>query len=139
MDIATIQKRLGILEKHETDIKNARELLKGELENSLEYQEAAEAAKELNNKKKQIKDEILGKGPNQKILEDIKGSTEEIATLKEILSAELMQIYEEEKIDSITDANGDVRKFKVLAKILPRKGSFQDRDNFGKYKEDQGE
>jgi len=135
MDIATIQKRLGVLEKCEQDIKNAKELLKGELENSLEYQEAVEVAKEANNKKKQIKDEILGQGPNQKILEDIKGTTEEIATLKEILSAELMQLYDENKADSITDANGEVRKFKVEAKILPKKGTFQDRDSFGKYQE----
>ena len=131
MDIATIQRRLDILEKHEMDIKNAKEMLKGELESSPEYMQLTEEEKEVKNKRKRIKEEILHHGPNQKLLEEIKSSTEEISTLKEILSAELMQVYEESKTDSITDANGEVRKFKVLAKILPR--GVQNRDNFGKY------
>ena len=77
MDIATIQKRLGVLEKCEQDIKNAKELLKGELENSLEYQEAVEVAKEANNKKKQIKDEILDKyrPSSEEILKTIPSGT----------------------------------------------------------------
>lgn len=133
MDIAIIQKRLKTLEEHEVNIKNAREMLKGELDNSPEYQNAVEEAKEANDKKKRIKDEILSKGPNQKLLLEVKENTEEISTLKEILSAELIQIHDEEKSDSITDANGEVRKFKVLAKILPKNGSYQSRDSWGKY------
>jgi len=133
MDIAIIQKRLKTLEEHEVNIKNAREMLKGELDNSPEYQNAVEEAKEANDKKKRIKDEILSKGPNQKLLLEVKENTEEISTLKEILSAELIQIHDEEKSDSITDANGEVRKFIVLAKILPKNGSYQSRDSWGKY------
>lgn len=133
MDIAIIQKRLKTLEEHEVNIKNAREMLKGELDNSPEYQNAVEEAKEANDKKKRIKDEILSKGPNQKLLLEVKENTEEILTLKEILSAELIQIHDEEKSDSITDANGEVRKFKVVAKILPKNGSYQSRDSWGKY------
>lgn len=133
MDIATIQKRIDLLEKHEEEIRTAKEMLQGELENSVEYLQVVEEAKELNNKKKQIKEEILNLGPNQKLVADIKANTEEVTTLKEILSAELIQVYKESDSDMFNDANGDTRKFKVSVRLLPKKGVFQNRDNFGKY------
>lgn len=135
MDISVIQKRINILEKHEEEIKNAKELLKGELENSPEYQEAIEEAKASQDKKKRIKDEILGRGPNLKLVQTIKENSEEISTLKEILSAELIQVFQENNTDIFTDADGGVRKFKLTGKLLPKKGSYQDRDYEGKFKE----
>lgn len=133
MDITIIHKRLELLEKNETDIKNAKEMLKGELENSLEYQQVIEEEKEINNKKKRIKEEILNSTANKKLAEDIKGYSEEVSTLKEILSSELMALYEEKKSDLITDHHGETRKFKVSAKILPKNKGFQGRDQDGKY------
>lgn len=133
MDLATIQKRIEMMEKYEAEIRNAREMLQGELENSPEYLQAEEAAKEAINNKKKIKEEIIALGPNQKLVGDIKANTEEISVLKEILSAELIQVYQENKSDEITDADGEPRKFKLSVKLLPKKGKFKDRNSIGQF------
>ncbi len=126
MDISTIQKRIGQLEKLEEEVRVAREMLKGELENEELYLQANEEVKATVTKRKQVKDEILGKGPNQKILTEIKENQEEITTLKEILSAELMEFYQQNQTDEIAD-----RKFKINVRLLPKKGEY--RNNIGQY------
>ena len=118
-DLTTIQKRIDQLEKLQDEVKISKEMLKGELENDLTYLEAAEEAKALAQKKKQIRDQILGTGPNQEVLANIKNNAEEMSTLKEILSAELMQFYQESQTDEIAN-----RKFVVSAKLLPKKSNF---------------
>jgi hypothetical protein len=35
-----------------------------------------------------------------------------------------MQLYQENNTDEIEDLNGQSRKFKVLARLLPKKGRF---------------
>ncbi len=137
MDIATIQKRIDLLEKYQEEVRNAKDMLQGELENSDEYLKVADEVKEITQKRKQIKDEILATGPNQKLLADIKSNTEEISTLKEILSVELVQIYTENKSDEFNDANGEPRKFKLSVKLLPKKGFFQNRNFDGRYEKDE--
>lgn len=133
MDISHIQKRIGMLEKISKEIKDAREMLKEELESDESYVTALQEADEANTKKKRIKEEILGRGPNYKLSEDIKANNEELKTLKEILSAELTQVWGESQSDEITDHNGEVRKFQVGAKLLPKKGGGFDRDGEGKF------
>ncbi len=134
MDLTTIQKRIDQLEKLQEEVKISKEMLKGELENDLAYLEAAEETKAAGQKKKQIKDEILGKGPNQEVLANIKNNMEEMSTLKEILSAELMQFYQESQTDEIAN-----RKFVVSAKLLPKKSNFENRNGFGQYSPGAGE
>lgn len=121
MDTATIQKRIELLEKHEEELRTARDMIQGELENSAEYQEAVEEAKELLTKRKRIKEEILSSGPNQKLVSEVKENTEEIKTLREILSAELMQYYQKENVDEVIDSHGNPRKFKVVVKLAPKR------------------
>lgn len=133
MDIGQIQKRIGLLEKMAKEVRDARDMLKDELENDPIYIEAVKESDEANSKKKRLKEEILGRGPNLKLSEDIKANNEEMKTLKEILSAELTQVWGESQIDEITDHNGDVRKFQVGAKLLPKKGGGFDRDGEGKF------
>jgi len=126
MDIATIQKRIDQLEKLEEEVRMAKEMLKGELENEEIYLEVVEEAKAATAKKKQLRDEILAKGPNEKVVIGIKENQEEITTLKEILSAELMEFYQESQSDEVGN-----RKFKVTVRLLPKKG--ESRNNFGQY------
>lgn len=137
MDIATIQKRIDLLEKYQEEVKNAKDMLQGELDNSDEYLKVADEVKEIAQKRKQIKDEILATGPNQKLLADIKSNTEEISTLKEILSVELVQVYTENKSDEFNDANGEPRKFKLSVRLLPKRGMFQNRNFDGRYDKDE--
>lgn len=137
MDLSVIQKRIAELEKLQEENRISREMLKGELENEMPYLEAVEEVKAAVVKRKQIKDEILSKGANQEVVVNIKNNQEEIKTLRDILSAELAQLYSEQKIDEVTDASGETRKFKVNVKLLPKRATYDQRNAFGQYsKED---
>lgn len=133
MDITAIQKRISRLEKYTVETREMKEMIKEELENDLSYCEVVDEAKALAQKKKQLKDDLLAAGPNQKILDSIKSNTEEIKLLKEILSAELIEVYAERRTDEIADAEGESRKFKINVKILPKGVKSEGRDEFGKY------
>lgn len=133
MDIVQIQKRIEAMENLQREIRDAKQMLKEELENDERYAEALEHANEENSKKKRIKEEIENSGSNKKLLQEIKENKEELDTLREILSAELMQLYAEQKTDEITDINGDIRKFKVSVKLLGRGNKYDDRDTYGKF------
>lgn len=139
MDLAQIAKRISLLEKYSKEIRDAKEMLKEELLNDEAFVEAEKEATEANNKKKKIKDEIFAKGPNQKLLAEIKGNAEEITLLREILSAELVQVYKETDAEEILDQDGEARKFKLNVKLAPKKGVNHDRDNFGKFTPQQEE
>lgn len=83
--------------------------------------------------KKRLKEEIMARGANQKLAAEIKQNTDETTLLKEILSAELVEVHKENETDEIADANGEMRKFKNTAKLLPKGFKFERRDSFGKY------
>ena len=127
MDIEMILKRIGQLEKLQEEVKINKDMLKGELENDLKYLEVVEEVKAAVQKRKQIKDEILGTGPNQEVVANIKNENEEISTLKEILTAELVAHFQENQTDEIAG-----RKFKLNARLLPKNYS-ESRNNFGQY------
>jgi hypothetical protein len=127
-DLNMIQKRIDQLEKLQEEVRVSKEMLKGELENDLSYLESVEEVKASSQKRKQKKDEILGSGPNQEVLKNIKDNQEEIGTLKEILSTELMQVYQENKTDQIAD-----RKFVISVRLLPKKSTYDKRNSFGQY------
>jgi uncharacterized surface protein with fasciclin (FAS1) repeats len=140
MDLESIQKRIGMMEKYQEEIRACREMIKSELESDQAYQDAVVEAQEMINKRKKIKEEILAREPNQKLVNEMKENSEEISTLKEILSAELVKVWEESQTDEITDADGATRKFKLMVKLEPKKGRYESRNNFGQYtKPDQGE
>ncbi len=121
MDIATMQRRIGLIEKYKEEIKIAKEALKLELESDATYQEAARKAKEAASVKKQAKDQIWGTHTNRKLLDDILTNTQEINTLEEILSDELMDYAQAHQTDQITNERGEPIKFKLMVKLLPKK------------------
>jgi hypothetical protein len=127
LDLATIQRRIELIEKYEAEIKTAKEMIKNDLENDPEYIKASEEAKEVLSKKRNSKEIIYAKAEIQKLLRDVKDNVEEIATLKDILSQELMQLYEESRADEIEDSGGEVRKFKIFAKLLPKRKAIYDK------------
>ncbi|HOX40683.1 MAG TPA: hypothetical protein PK263_00645 [bacterium] len=137
MDLATVSKRISELERVSEEIRILKEMLKGELENEDAYLQSVEAVKEAVKQRKTIKDEILAKGPNQEAMANIKNLSEEAVTLREILSAELTELFRENNADEIADADGQTRKFVVSAKVLPKKGPKEYRNNMGQY--DKGE
>lgn len=128
MDIGTIQNRIKMIEDLEKENRIFKELVNSELESDEEFIESSKVAKEKSLERKRAKDKVLSKEGMQKTLSDMKANQEEIVTLREILSAELVDFYEKNKIDEIQDANGVLRKFKLLVKLLPQKGIFEDRN-----------
>jgi len=123
----TIRKRIETLDKLQEENRINKEMLKGELENDLAYLETVEQVKAASQKRKELKQAILDKGPNQEIVASIKDNQEEISTLREILSVELMDFYQKTKSEEIAG-----RRFVFSAKILP-KGVNEKRDVLGKY------
>lgn len=109
-----------MLEKEEEDIKKSKEMIKNELENNSEYIEAQEQLRKAMQRRKQIKDRILGNTTYVQLMMDMKETEEEISTLKEVLNTELIELFGKTKSDEFTDANGETRKFKLSAKLYPK-------------------
>ena len=133
MDLGVIKERIGIIERLEQENRVSRELIKDALENSETYKDIASKAKESATEKKRIKDTILNEDGNKSAVESIKENMEEISTLKEILSAELMEFYQEKKTDEIEAADGTPRKFKISIKLTRKNSNYDERDNFGQF------
>jgi len=117
MELSTIQRRIGMIRKLEEEIKIAKETLKQSLEDDQSYVAANTTAKEAANKKKVIKDQIWNQDSNRALLEDVKVNTEEIATLQEILNAELIDYARANNTDEIQDESGNTIKFKMFVKL----------------------
>lgn len=127
MSLESIQKRIAEIEKYEEENRIAKETLTTQLDESSAYGEAVNEAKIATKKKKQIKDEIYAQASNQDLLDNIADNNEEISTLKEILSTELLDYQQKQKVSEITDASGQLRKFKVSVKLdRSKKINFQD-------------
>lgn len=137
MDITAIKKRIEQIDNFEHENKVAREAIKNELENDPIFLEAIEDVREANIKRNRIKNEILAKEEIQKLQANIKENNEEVAALKEILSTELMEVYTKANTDIIEDNFGEPRKFKIVAKLMPRKKKDdQGRDHIGRYEKE---
>jgi hypothetical protein len=129
MNISQIQKRIDQIDKLELENKTSQDFLKGELENDESYVDTDMKSKEAAKNKKRVKDEILNREANKEMSAKIKDNAEEILTLKEILSLELMQLYQSSKTDFVEDSTGEQRKFKLVAKLLPKKNQKFERNN----------
>lgn len=127
MDIPSIQKRINSIEKLKEEMKVSAEAMKNALDNDGSYQEVTREAKEINTKKKRIKDEILNQAENREFVEKAKDIKEEINTLEELLAYELMEYSQKNNTDMIQGDDGLVRKFKILVRLLPGRGFESER------------
>ena len=128
MDLSIIRERLGQVETLRQENKIARQALQNELDNETEYTQVCEELKAVLDKRKRIRETIWSKPETQKLILDIKENREELSTLQEILSTELMEYYSESKSDEIEDHNGEKRKFKLTIKFAPKKDKYDDHD-----------
>jgi len=133
MDLSVIKERISIIEKLEQDNKKSKELLNSALENDKAYTQVADEAKSAARKKKELRDAIYIQEGNAKLAEDIRENLDEIKTLREILSVELMSFYEKNKTDEITDSDGEKRKFKFNVKLMPKGAKTDERDDLGRF------
>ena len=121
MNIAKIQQRIQKLEEYKIEIQKAKEILDDQISGHPAYETANQKSKEASSEKKRIKEEILAKPENDKLVWEIKENKEEIATLEQILAGELIEFYQTSKTDKIQDINGEERKFKISIKVAPRR------------------
>jgi hypothetical protein len=131
-----VQKRIEQIDLTEKENKEARSILREALEDDPIYLEAVSEAKEAIAKRNKIKKELMAKIDNQKVQIKIKENNEELSTLKEILSVELVKLHHEKQTDEVEDQFGEPRKFKLIAKLLPRKKRYDERDNEGRFAKD---
>ena len=64
-----------------------------------------------------VVDDVYNLPPNQKMVQEIKINREEIATLKEILSEELIEYRQQHKTETIQSKDGEERVFKFSVKF----------------------
>lgn len=133
MDLNVIKERIKIIEELEDENRKAKELLKSALENDGSYTKVAEEAKSSALKRKELRDSIYHQEGNAKLVEDIRENLDEVKTLREILSVELMDFYSEKKTDKITDSSGETRTFKIQIKLLPKGAKGDERDDLGRF------
>ena len=131
MDLEMIRNRMSQIDDLEEENRKAKELMKDQLDNDEGYQEAATKSKEALKEKRRLKDSVLSESQN--LIEDIRANNDEIKTLKEILSAELVEYHEKKKTDEIEDSKGMVRKFQIIVRVVPKQNPYDKRDVEGKY------
>ena len=120
MDTSTIQRRIAMIEKLSQEIKIAKDALKQTLDDDAQYKTVNDEAKQSIQKKKVIKDQIWAQPANRALLEDVKVNAEEIATLQDILNAELVEYAQKNNTDEIEDESGNIIKFKIIARLKAR-------------------
>lgn len=121
MEISQIQKRIEIIDKLTEENRYSQEMLRSELECDADYMDAVAKAKEINAKKKRLKEAIYEKGSNKELVEKIKENKEEISANKEILSHDLAKLYITGNTNEIQDNSGDNRKFKISITLSPKR------------------
>ncbi len=122
MEIASIQKRIATIEQLKEDMKVANEAIKNALDNDAVYQSAVKESKEINTKKKRVREDIVNQAENREFMEKIKDIKEEIGTLEELLSYELVEYSQKNNTDMIEGNDGLVRKFKIHVRLVPGRG-----------------
>jgi hypothetical protein len=122
MDINSIKKRIASIEELKEGMKVAQEAIKNALENDPLYKEAVEDAKGINAKKKKLREDVLNQSENREFVEKIRDTKEEISTLEELLSYELVEYSQTNNTDMIQGDDGLVRKFKIRVQLLPGRG-----------------
>jgi uncharacterized coiled-coil protein SlyX len=116
-----IRQRLQVIEKTQEEISELNARLKDMLQNSREFYEADQVAKEAIKKKKQIQNTILSTQEAQQLqsqLEEAKNfQKDNLITLNDML----VEFYETMHIKEIDDANGQPRDLEIKIKITKPK------------------
>lgn len=115
MDIARIVKRIEAIEVAKHDLKVERGILKGEIESSSTYRNLTQQIETLTAERKRL---VYDNPEFESMQRKIKEAAEEVATLNEILSAELLQYTNETQATTI-ETPGKVYSIQVKATAKP--------------------
>ncbi len=120
MDLEALQRRIEQLEQAQNEVKSLKTVLEDALREDDRYQEVDLSLREMNMKKKQLKDEIWGQATYQEALAKLKDIKEEITDISDILNHELLQWRQEHNSDEIIGSDGTTRKLKVSVRLKPQ-------------------
>jgi hypothetical protein len=122
MDLEKIQKRIEQVEAAQNEQRLLKVTLDDALKEDSSFQELDLQLRELNTKKKKIKDEIWGQQTYQEALAKMKDVKEEIKDLSDILNHELLEWRKENDSDEIIGLDGTLRKLKINVRLQPQHG-----------------
>lgn len=117
MDIASIQKRIDIIEALQKELKTLNDMVKDTMQNDPNFAKVEEEKSKIKEEAKVAKNKIEDKPEIKRILEDMKEKRDEIKEAKETLSLELIEYYRQNTLLTIEDANGKVREMKISVKL----------------------
>ncbi len=122
MDLEKIQKRIEQVEQAQNELRIIKVTLEDALKEDGNFQELDLQLRELNTKKKKVKDEIWGQTTYQDALAKMKDIKEEIKDLSDILNHELLEWRKENDSDEIIGADGTLRKLKINVRLQMQHG-----------------
>ena len=122
MDSATIQKRLDMLEKAESDYKIKKEMLTDGLKSDEEMITLEDKMKDAKTRYAAHKQALLNEPDNRKMVADMKDLAQEIKDTKQLLGDELLAYFMKNNTLEYIDPSGVKRRFSVSAKFVKGKG-----------------
>lgn len=113
-----VKRRIQIIDELSEELKELRSHKKDILENDDDYEEIKEKAKLVKDQEKAKKQQVLDDPSYQAIMDQMKEIRAEIRDQKDVLSQELLELYEEEGLTEIEDQNGNWKKLKFNVKLV---------------------
>ncbi len=113
-----VQKRLGMLEDLEEELRRLRRDAKEVLENEPGYEKVKEETDLVRERIKEKKAQIAESSVYNELRAKIKEVQEEIKDLKDALSQELIELYKEEGLTMLESPSGRVKKLKFDVKLI---------------------
>lgn len=115
--MSTLIKRLGIVAKLKTELKELDQMLKDAQENNAELEEAKEQKQQVTRDYAVVKERLFNEPGNAKLVEQIKQLKGELADEKEILAQELAVYFSKEGKSEISLPDGKTVRFKLAATV----------------------
>ena len=115
--MSTLIKRLGIIAKLKTELKELDQMIKDAQDSDSELSEAKDQKQQATRDYSVVKERLLNEPGNAKLVEQIKQIKSELADEKEILAQELAVYFSKEGKSEIAMPDGKTVRFKLAATV----------------------
>ena len=122
--VVEIQRLLSEIEQTKNDMRTLREQLKDVMEQNDEYKRLEAEIKELTDKRQAAKQVLLDDTAYQKLHEELEDYKFKSRDLNEILSAHLIEYYQQTQRTEVPDKDGSNRPLIISAKVGKTGGGF---------------
>lgn len=113
-----VQKRLGMLEDLEEELRKLRQDAREVLENEPGYEKMKEETDLVKEQIKEKKAQIAESSVYNELQAKMKEVRAEIKDLRDALSQELMELYKDEGLTMVESPSGKVKKLKFDVKLI---------------------